>query len=72
MYTDCVGQEINKGDWVIIPSGGWDGLRFRQVDDFTPKSLKFYSKTHKPLYVNPAHCYRIPAEHVTAYFLRKG
>lgn len=72
MYIDCVGQEIQKGDWVIVPHGSWDGVKIVQVGNFTPKSLKIYNKQNKPMYVNPAHCYRIPPEHATSYLLRKG
>lgn len=72
VVRDIVGQEIQKGDWVIVPHGSWNGVKIVQVSDFTPKYLKIYGHRNKPTYFNSTHCYRLPPEHVTIYLLKKG
>ena len=44
---DFIGQEISKGDMVIIPRSEYQGLRMGLVDSFTSKMVRvsFYGIT---------------------------
>jgi len=70
-HRDCIGQQINVGDWIIELNVPYS-RGFIRISGFSPKSLKSLTKRGKAIYVDPQKAYKVPAEHVTLYLLRQS